>query len=290
VTSADTTGTFTATAHALLSTTHSDTTASAAVRGGGLFVIGATPTWTQLAHGAATGSYFKWNGTDEVASTGAASGTGACTNQFASTLNADAAPTCTSVTQATMAAGAINWAFCGTTNGAVSELTVVNASTCCNGTTCREFMLHYLIVGYSAGAVGRLLMGPGTPSTTAATNGSGLREVTTATATDVSTAAVSIPGIPLAITVTAIARDGWIMIDGASGSLKSININGLDGNPSVSAAPTIFQGVGWFSDLSTNLPLQQFTLGVYATLATTALAATTFAAGTRLDVWGRNGN
>lgn len=92
------------TAHNLLSATHGDTTASAAVRGGGIFAVGASPTWTQVAHSAATGGYFKWNGTDVVASTLAAAGTGtptACTNQFVTgfTLNADAAPTsvCTTV-------------------------------------------------------------------------------------------------------------------------------------------------------------------------------------------------
>jgi hypothetical protein len=107
VTNADTTGTFPATAHNLLSTTHGDTTASAAVRGGGIFAIGASPTWTQVAHSATTGGYFKWNGTDMVASTGAASGTGtptACTNQFVTgfTLATDAAPT-SSCTTATLA-------------------------------------------------------------------------------------------------------------------------------------------------------------------------------------------
>lgn len=95
VVSTDTSGTFPATAHNLLSATHGDTTASAAVRGGGIFALGASPTWTQVAHSSATGGYFKWNGTDIVASTGAAGGTGACSaNQFETTDNADAAPTC----------------------------------------------------------------------------------------------------------------------------------------------------------------------------------------------------
>jgi hypothetical protein len=93
------------TAHNLLSATHGDTTPASAVRGDGLFAIGATPTWQRLAHPTATGGYFKWSGTDIVASTGAASGTGSptgCTNQFVSafTLNADAVPTstCSTVT------------------------------------------------------------------------------------------------------------------------------------------------------------------------------------------------
>jgi hypothetical protein len=82
--------------HNLLSAGHPDTTTASAVRGDGIFAIGATPTWQRLAHPSTTGGYFKWNGTDFVASTGAASGTGACgANTWASTLNADAAPSCT---------------------------------------------------------------------------------------------------------------------------------------------------------------------------------------------------
>lgn len=100
LTSAYTSGTFPATAHNLLSATHGDTTASAAVRGGGIFALGASPTWTQVAHSAATGGYFKWNGTDIVSSTGAAAGTGACTNQAVTAENADGAPTCTTLTSA----------------------------------------------------------------------------------------------------------------------------------------------------------------------------------------------
>lgn len=100
IVSGDTSGTFPATAHNLLSATHGDTTAAAAVRGDGIFAIGATPTWQRLAHSTATGGYFKWNGTDIVASTGAAAGTGSCTNQVVTSENADAGPTCTTVTSA----------------------------------------------------------------------------------------------------------------------------------------------------------------------------------------------
>ena len=71
--------TFTPWAHNLLSASHGDTSAGAAVRGGGIFAVGSTPLWTQVAHSAAAGGYWKWNGTDVVASTGAAAGTGACT-------------------------------------------------------------------------------------------------------------------------------------------------------------------------------------------------------------------
>jgi hypothetical protein len=84
--------------HNLLSSMHSDTTAASAVRGDGIFAIGATPTWQRVARPTATGGYFKWNGTDIVASTGAAAGAGSCTNQVVTATSADAAPTCTTVT------------------------------------------------------------------------------------------------------------------------------------------------------------------------------------------------
>ena len=92
--------TFAPTAHNLLSASHGDTTAASAVRGDGLFAIGSTPTWQRLAHPAAAGGYFKWNGTDIVASSGAAAGTGSCANQAITAANADAAPTCTTITSA----------------------------------------------------------------------------------------------------------------------------------------------------------------------------------------------
>lgn len=91
----------------LNTTFFTDVTAASPTRGDGIFAIGATPTWQRLAHPSTTGGYFKWNGTDIVASTNAASGTGsptACTNQVvtAFTLNADATPTstCTTITSA----------------------------------------------------------------------------------------------------------------------------------------------------------------------------------------------
>lgn len=92
--------TFAPTGHNLLSASHGDTTAASAVRGDGLFAIGSTPTWQRLAHPAATGGYFKWNGTDIVASSGPAAGTGSCTNQAVTAANADAAPACTTITSA----------------------------------------------------------------------------------------------------------------------------------------------------------------------------------------------
>jgi hypothetical protein len=51
------------------------------------------------ANNTATSTYYlKGNGTNFITSNGAASGTGACTNQAVTTLNSDAAPTCTTIT------------------------------------------------------------------------------------------------------------------------------------------------------------------------------------------------
>jgi len=91
--------TFTPSAHNLLSASHGDTTAASPTRGDGIFALGPTPTWQRLGH-PPTGGYFKWNGTDIVASSGPAAGTGSCTNQAVTAANADAAPTCTTITSA----------------------------------------------------------------------------------------------------------------------------------------------------------------------------------------------
>lgn len=98
ITSAYTSGTFTATAHNLLSAIHGDTTITSAVRGS-IIYANITPAWTALGVQSA-GKYPRWDGTDLIASTLAASGVGTCTNQFARALNADAAPTCATVAKA----------------------------------------------------------------------------------------------------------------------------------------------------------------------------------------------
>jgi hypothetical protein len=134
-------------AHNLLSASHGDTTTSAAVRGGAIFAVGASPLWVQVAHSAATGGYWKWNGTDVVASTLAASGVGtptACTNQFVTglTLASDAAPTSTCTT-ATLASA--QFANQGTTttvlhgnaagNPSFAGVNLVNDAVANQGTT-----------------------------------------------------------------------------------------------------------------------------------------------------------
>lgn len=83
--------------HAILSATHTDTTAATVVRGDVMTGQTATPLWQRRALGG-TNLYLKSDGTDLVYSTLAAGGVGSCTNQFVSALNADAAPTCATVT------------------------------------------------------------------------------------------------------------------------------------------------------------------------------------------------
>lgn len=285
--------TFAPSAHNLLSASHGDTTAASAVRGDGLFAIGATPTWQRLAHSATTGGYFKWNGTDIVASTGAAAGTGtptACSNQFVTSItnNADAAPTtvCASVARASEGADARGWAFCGTATAAATTVGPVSASTCCSGGLCQQYMVIYQIRGYNGGTpVGRLLVANGTISTTALTNSFSISEGVTAPTTG--SGGTAIPGLPLAVTLSAIGRSGVVFIDGASGQIKSMNVIGNEGTPSVATAPTLFRGASFFSDLGTNLALANFQLSVYDTLAATAVSAQAFTTGTYLMVLGR---
>ena len=103
--------------HNLLSATHPDTTAASVARGDIITGIGATPTWQRLAHPAASDRYLKSNTNEVIWSSGAASGTGACTNQFVRTLNSDAAPTCASVAGADFASQSANVFLAGPSSG-----------------------------------------------------------------------------------------------------------------------------------------------------------------------------
>jgi hypothetical protein len=183
--------------------------------------------------------------------------------------------------RAALAADAKGWSFLGSATGsAVTIGPVVWAGSF------RELMIKYTIKGYNGGTpVGRILFGVGSISTTALTNGSNISEGVTAPS-----ACASIPGCPLAVSLTNIGRDGWIFVDGASGDLKSYHIIGQNGSPSVSSPPSLFRGTGSFSDLSTNLLLQRAQLTVYDTLVATAASSTAFTSGTTLWVWGRNGD
>lgn len=174
-----------------------------------------------------------------------------------------------------------NWFFLGIQKIGANAVTVGPVTW--NGTF-KQLWGRYLIKGYSGGTpVGRLLTGAATISTTAANNGNGLVEGGTATATS-----VSVPGCPLASTLSAIARSGYFFIDGASGDLKEIRIDGKEGNPAAASSPVVFQGASSFTDLSTNLPLQRAQLTVYDTLTTTTVSTNLFLTGSYLALWGRN--
>lgn len=141
---------------------------------------------------------------------------------------------------------------------------------------------EYNIGGYNGGGpIGRMLCANGAITTVGLTNGNTLIENITLNQTSVSK-----PGIPLAVTASAIARSGWGYIRGRSGELKQIDITGMSGNPAVATAPTSFSGRSFFSDLGTNGPIKNMQLSVYDTLITTALSAQTFTAPTRLRAWG----
>lgn len=184
--------------------------------------------------------------------------------------------------RAALSADAKGWSFIGTSTA--SAVTVGPVTT--TGTF-RQFMIKYVIAGYSGGTpVGRFLCGNGTPSTTALTNSFSISEGVTAPTTGAG--ATAIPGIPLAVTLSAIGRSGTIIVDGASGSLKVIDVIGNEGTPSVATAPTLFRGSSFFSDLGTNLVLKQFQLTVYDTLTAVAASTRTFNTGTYIIVWGRN--
>lgn len=178
-----------------------------------------------------------------------------------------------------VAPDAKNWAFLGTATAAAGTVGPVIWPG-----EYRQVMLHYTIAGANAGTgVGRLLVGAGSISTTGLTNGSTLSEGVTAP-----TAAPSIPGMPLAVTLSNIAREGWVWIDGLTAGFKRLNCLGQNGNAAIATPPTLFRAVGVFSDLGTNLLLQRAQLTLYDTLSATAVSANTFLAGTYLTVWGRN--
>lgn len=134
ITSAFTSGTFAPNAHNLLSASHGDTLSASPVLGDVLFG-NVTPAWARLAGNiTTTKQYLSQTGTGAASAapvwaqpafadlSGTAtdaqlassySGVGACTNQFARTLNDNAAPTCATVTRSDVSASIITeqWTF-----------------------------------------------------------------------------------------------------------------------------------------------------------------------------------
>jgi len=175
-----------------------------------------------------------------------------------------------------------NWQFLGSATGA----TVTVGPIIWTGQY-RQLMMQYVIAGYNGGTpVGRLLLGAASISTTALTNSWAGSEGVTAPTTGAGAGAI--PGVPLATTLSAIGRAGHALIDGASGSVKTVDIVGNEGTPAVATVPVLYRATSFFSDLGTNLLLLRAQLTVYDTLVAAAASAQTFTAGTQLVVWGRN--
>ncbi|MSU74672.1 hypothetical protein EXS57_02745 [Candidatus Kaiserbacteria bacterium] len=149
--------------------------------------------------------------------------------------------------------------------------------------TFKNFYFEYVITGYSNTTVGRILVGAASISTAAATNGNNLMSGVTLNATS-----VGVPGVPLAVTLSNIARSGYGFILGDSGSFKQITISGQNGNPAVATSPTQFHASSFFSDLGTNLPLQRIQMTTYDAINNAIVSSRTFTAGSYIAIWGRN--
>jgi hypothetical protein len=159
---------------------------------------------------------------------------------------------------------ASEWQFLGTATGATTTVGPITWTA-----TTRYVMCAYQIIGYNGGTpVGRFLMGTASISTTARTNSYAISEGVTAPTT--ASGATATPGIPLAVTLSAVGRMGNVFVDGQSGSVKTINVLGQNQTPAVATVPTIFQGASFFSDLGTNLAITRAQLTVYDNL--TAIA------------------
>ena len=78
---------------------------------------------------ATTGRFLRGNGTNFVTSAGAASGTGACTNQVVGTLNDDAAPTCVNISSAMITDGVVASADLATANKTITKTINIFAPT-----------------------------------------------------------------------------------------------------------------------------------------------------------------
>lgn len=182
--------------------------------------------------------------------------------------------------RATLGPDAKNWTFLGQVIGPAG---VTVGPVVWTGSF-EQIWFKYFINGYNGAAIGRILCGATTPSTTGLTNGNKLMEDATPNSTS-----VSVPGIPLAVTVSNIARSGQGWIDGASGVVKRISIIGSEGPFAASSAPVFFTAQSAFDALDgVNALIQQLQMTVYDTITATTVSATTFGGSTKLIAWGRN--
>jgi hypothetical protein len=196
-----------------------------------------------------------------------------------------------------LAPNAKNWAFLGRAKlaaGATIVGPVVWTGQYAN------LYFEYVVTGYAGAAIGRVLCGPAAPSTSALTNTVRVIEVTGATTlagtavlgTVFGSAATNQPGMPLAAVTPAtnVARSGVGWLWGDSGSLKTIKIEGTNATTAtiaLGATPSTTLGSSYFSDLGTNLPIQQMQLTSY-TARDGVTIGSAFNTGTYISVWGRN--
>lgn len=150
--------------------------------------------------------------------------------------------------------------------------------------TYKQLMFEYFIAGYSGGAIGRLIVGPTAGlSETGTTFCTALIENVTLTSTS-----VSVPGWPTGVTVEAVRRHGWMFVKNVAAEIKTMVGNGNSAGTAATVVPRSMRMAGLFND-ATN-PINKAELAVYDTITATTVSATTFTAGTYLNVWGRNDN
>jgi hypothetical protein len=100
--------------------TSSGATANKVLLSDGTNYVLSTPTFPNAS--ATSGKVIKSDGTNWIASTGSAGGTGSCTNQVVTAENADAAPTCASVTNAMLGSASYTKAvFVATCSGTATS-------------------------------------------------------------------------------------------------------------------------------------------------------------------------
>lgn len=179
---------------------------------------------------------------------------------------------------ATDGTGGRNWAFLGqaTASNAVRTGTITWTGTF------KQLLFEYFISGYNGAAIGRLIVGPTAGlSETGTTFCTSLIEGVTITATS-----VSVPGWPTAVTAAAVPRYGWMYVDNQAAVVKRMSGHGQHSGTAPTTVPTQMRMEGMFND-TTNL-VNKAELAVYAAITGAAISATTFNAGTYLNVWGRN--
>jgi hypothetical protein len=189
-------------------------------------------------------------------------------------------PAANSITRAMLSGTAVtggkNWVFLGqaTASGTTATGTISWAGQF------SQLMLEYWISGYAANGIGRIcIANSGTPSTTATTACTSLIEGVTINVTSVSCA-----GWPVAVTLNALARYGWIFIDNQSGGVKRATGHGLTGGTAPTTPPTQIRLAGMSSQTTL---IQSLNMVSYNAITGNVLGGA-FTAGTAITLWGRN--